>query len=670
MRRLDAVIYGGLVVLVAVMPFHAFLVVWLGHLAGHESLWQGWKEAVTAVLAILAAIILVRRPSARQLLLRPINLVVIGFFALAILVTVVARPSLSGAAYGLKTDLEFLVLFVIAQLVASERLVRRLVIITLLTGAATAVIGLALVTVLPHDTLAHFGYGPATVLPFEGVDPAISAVRTPSTLGGPNQFGAFLILPLCLAVGLMVRRFRWWQPLFVLLISAGIWVSYSRAALIGAVIGGVAALLLALPKRRAFQAGAIALLLVAGGGIGLMSLTQTGNKLQYYVLHQSATATNSRASTSQHLTSFQNGLDAITSSPLGRGLGTAGPASYHSDRPFIPESYYLQLGIETGVIGLILFLALTIKLGLQLIRLRANNSAPGLLGALIGLSLVSLVLHGWADSTIAIIFWIIAGALLGAAARRPSAAVDGVNSVYLAGVRLDNVTLDETITHVATMIKRHEPGLIATVNAEFIIKAQTDRAFRDALNHAALAIPDGSGPTILSRLLGTPLRARIPGVDLAERLAAESAQHGWRLFLLGAGPDVADQAARIWQQRYPGLIIAGTNAGSKAPEAAAAISEEIRRAKADIVYVAFNFPRQELWITENLAATGAAVGIGLGGTFNYITGRFPRAPRLMRRLGLEWLFRFATQPTRAKRMLAIPRLVILVLRFGSKISRP
>ena len=663
------VIGAGLVALVAIMPFHAFLVVWLGHLAGHESIWQGWKEALTVILAVLAAVILVRRPNARQLLLRPINLVVISFIVIAFLVTLLMHPSLSGAAYGLKTDLEFLILFVIAQLVASERLVRRLVIITLITGAATAAIGLALVTFLPHDTLVYFGYGAATVLPFEGVDPAISAVRTPSTLGGPNQFGAFLILPLCLTFGLLVRRFRWWQPLLILLLAGGIWVSYSRAALVGAVIGAVAAGLLALPKRRALQAGVVALVLFVGSGIGLLSLTQTGSKLQYYVLHQSASAPDSRASTSQHLIAFKSGLGEIAANPLGRGLGTAGPASYHSDHPFIPESYYLQVGIETGILGLLLFLALTIQLGLKFIRLRASNSAPGLLGALIGLSLVSLVLHGWADSTIAIIFWVVAGAVIGAAARRATTTPDGVRSVYLAGVRLDDVTLDETVAQIVRMIESSQSGLIATVNAEFIIKAQSDEAFRDAINHAALAIPDGSGPTILSRLRGTPLRARIPGVDLAERLAAESAQRGWRLFLLGAEPGVAKQTAAIWQQRYPGLIIAGTSAGSKAPEAAAAIVEQIRQTKSDIVMVAFNFPRQELWITENLSATGASVGIGLGGTFNYVTGRFRRAPRFMRRMGLEWLFRFATQPTRAKRMLAIPRLLILVLRHGSKISR-
>ena len=244
------------------------------------------------------------------------------------------------------------------------------------------------------------------------------------------------------------------------------------------------------------------------------------------------------------------------------------------------------------------------------------------------------------------------------------------DSIYLAGVRLDDVTLDEAVDHIAIMIKDHKPGLVATVNAEFIGAAQTNKAYRQAINKAALALPDGSGDTILARLHGTPLRERIPGVDLAERLTREASGRGWRIFLLGADPGVAAKAATIWAKRYPQLQIAGINDGSSAPEAAPAIVKQIHDSKAEIVFVAFSFPRQEFWITENLAASGASVGIGLGGTFDYIAGLRPRAPNLWRRLGLEWLYRFLTQPWRYKRMLAVPYLVWLVLRYGSKPSRP
>lgn len=420
MKRAEAIIGGGLTALVAIMPFHAFLVVWLGSLTGHQAIWQGWKELLTVVLVGCGLVILWRSPSARQRLSNPLNVLILAFAAVALIVTAFARPNVSGIAYGLKTDLEFLVLFLVAQLAASRRLKYRLVKIVLVTGTITAVIGLALVTALPHDSLAHFGYSAKTIAPFELVDPAITAIRTPSTLGGPNQFGSFLILPLCLAVGLMVRRYRWWQPLVIALTLGGIWVSYSRIALVGAVLGAIVAVLVALPKRQAMTAGIVALILLIGGGIGIVSLTHSSSKLQYYVLHQSLPNPNNpvltkQASTSSHLSAFDQGVKQLEATPLGRGLGTAGPASYHSDHPFIPESYYLQIGIETGVLGLIVFLAVIVQLGRQLIRTHRQSAAPGLIGALVGLTIVNIVLHGWADASTAFVFWILAGVVIGVA---------------------------------------------------------------------------------------------------------------------------------------------------------------------------------------------------------------------------------------------------------------
>jgi N-acetylglucosaminyldiphosphoundecaprenol N-acetyl-beta-D-mannosaminyltransferase len=244
------------------------------------------------------------------------------------------------------------------------------------------------------------------------------------------------------------------------------------------------------------------------------------------------------------------------------------------------------------------------------------------------------------------------------------------DSIYLAGVRYDNVTLSEAIEHIATMISAHQPGLVATVNAEFVKTAQTNKAYRRAINEASLAIADGSGATILGRLRGTPFKERIPGVDLAERLVSEAPERGWRIFLLGGDPGVAGRAGDIWKGRYPGLAIAGVNDGSSSPEAAPAIIQEIKESRADMIFVAFASPRQELWIAENIAATGASVGIGLGGTYDYVAQRRKRAPKIWRRLGLEWLYRLITQPWRYKRMIAVPYMVWLVLRYGSKPSRP
>ncbi len=244
-----------------------------------------------------------------------------------------------------------------------------------------------------------------------------------------------------------------------------------------------------------------------------------------------------------------------------------------------------------------------------------------------------------------------------------------LSSIYLAGVRLDDINLDEVVAEVESMIDEHRHGLIATVNAEFIVEAQKNQPYREVLNSAALALPDGSGATILARLRRTPLQERIPGVDLAERLVKEASERGWRIFLLGGANAAARKAADVWTSRYPELQIAGIHDGSSKPEAARQIIKEIKSSRADIVFVAFSYPRQELWINENIEATGAAVGIGLGGTFDYVANIRKRAPRSWRKLGLEWLYRLLTQPWRYKRMLAVPHLVWLVLRYGSKPSR-
>jgi len=422
MRRAHAIIGGGLVALVLIMPFHAFLSVWLGSLTGHQAVWQSWKELLTIVMVVCGVAIIARSPNARQRLSSPLNLTILGFALASLIVTAITQPNLGGIIYGLKTDLEFLVLFVLAQLVASRELKYSLTTIVLVTGTIVAALALLLVTILPHDLLVHFGYNAKTILPFEAIDPAISAIRTPSTLGGPNQLGSFLILPVCLAVGLMIRRFRWWQPLVIATCLGGIWVSYSRIALIGVVVGLVVAALVALPRRFIWVGGIVAILLLVGGTIGVIGLSHSPSKLQYYILHQSDPNPNNpvlgkEGSTSAHLSAFNQGLKALSTTPLGQGLGTAGPASYHSSKPFIPESYYLQIGIEAGVVGLILFLAVIAQLFVQLLRCRIQSAAPGVIGALVGLSIVNLVLHGWADASTAFVFWIMAGVVVGVAHR-------------------------------------------------------------------------------------------------------------------------------------------------------------------------------------------------------------------------------------------------------------
>jgi N-acetylglucosaminyldiphosphoundecaprenol N-acetyl-beta-D-mannosaminyltransferase len=228
-------------------------------------------------------------------------------------------------------------------------------------------------------------------------------------------------------------------------------------------------------------------------------------------------------------------------------------------------------------------------------------------------------------------------------------------------VDIHDVTYEETLSHIARWIQEGGAHQIATVNVEFIMAAQTDGAFQQVLEQAALCVPDSVGVLWAARRQGRPLRQQVAGADLVQHIAERAAAAGWRVYFLGAAPGVAEQAAAVLAARYPGLTVAGCHAGSPAREEEAAIAGMVRAARADVLFVAYGHPRQDLWIARNQAATGAPVALGIGGAFDYIAGVVPRAPRAMRRLGLEWLFRLLRQPWRWRRQLVLPRFLWRVL---------
>ena len=222
--------------------------------------------------------------------------------------------------------------------------------------------------------------------------------------------------------------------------------------------------------------------------------------------------------------------------------------------------------------------------------------------------------------------------------------------ITLLGVRIDDVTMVETMAQIEAFIRARTPHQIATVNPEFVMTAQQNAAFASVLQAADIAVPDGVGLKIAARLTGQRLHGRVSGVDLCEQLAAASQTYGWRLYLLGAAPGVADATAAVLARRFPGVVIAGVYAGSPRPKDESAIRARIMQARPDVLLVAYGAPAQDLWIARNQAALGVPVAIGVGGTFDYLSGRVLRAPRWMRRLGLEWLFRLIRQPWRWKRI--------------------
>ncbi len=240
-----------------------------------------------------------------------------------------------------------------------------------------------------------------------------------------------------------------------------------------------------------------------------------------------------------------------------------------------------------------------------------------------------------------------------------------IRSIDVLGVRVDDVTLAEALDVCHACIRSGQPHRVVTPNAEFVMAARRDADFRRLLNASTLAIPDGAGLLLAGRLLGTPLREQVAGTDLADRVAGLCAREGYRLFLLGAAPGVADLAARHLEARYPGLTVAGTFAGSPDHSADDATRARLREAgRIDALLVAYGARKQEAWIDRNQAALGIPLAIGVGGALDFFSGRVPRAPLLMRRAGLDWLFRLIVQPWRWRRQLALPRFVVAVTYEG------
>lgn len=233
------------------------------------------------------------------------------------------------------------------------------------------------------------------------------------------------------------------------------------------------------------------------------------------------------------------------------------------------------------------------------------------------------------------------------------------------GVRVDCIDMDAALARVESYVDAGGLHLVATVNPEFVMRAADDKDFARVLEAADLCLADGSGVVWAARRQGCLLQGPVTGVDLIPPLAALCARRRFGLFLLGAEPGVADELARRLREQHPGLEVAAYS-GSPEPASDRDTLNRIAAARPHVLVVAYGAPRQELWIDRvGDRLDGVAVAIGVGGAFDYLTGRVPRAPIWLRRLGMEWLFRLAHQPWRVRRMAILPVYALRVLRARS-----
>lgn len=237
-----------------------------------------------------------------------------------------------------------------------------------------------------------------------------------------------------------------------------------------------------------------------------------------------------------------------------------------------------------------------------------------------------------------------------------------MKSIHVLGIRVDDVTLPEALMLAEEMMQEERLHQITTINPEFIVAAQKNREFARVLNEADLNLPDGANLLRAAQLQGTPLRQRVAGTDFIWFFSSIAALCGWGVFLLGGRNGVGAQAGARLQARYRRLKIAGTFEGSPAPAEEEEILTRINESGAEILYVAYGAPAQELWIARHRAhLSHVRLAMGVGGAFDFIAQRVRRAPRWMQEAGLEWLFRLMVQPWRVRRQWALVVFTLMML---------
>lgn len=227
------------------------------------------------------------------------------------------------------------------------------------------------------------------------------------------------------------------------------------------------------------------------------------------------------------------------------------------------------------------------------------------------------------------------------------------------GVGFDNMTMDQAVAEGIRLMNTEGAHYVVTPNPEIVETCREDPEAMEAVQGADLVIADGIGVIYGAKLLGTPLKQKLPGIEFAQELMGRMAQDGKTLFLLGAKPGVAEEAARRLREQYPGLTIVGTHDGYFKEDGP--VVEEIRRSGADVVFVCLGAPKQEKWMRKNGAATGAHLLLGLGGCLDVFSGTVQRAPEIYQRLGLEWLHRLLKNPSRVGRMMKLPLFLVHVM---------
>jgi N-acetylglucosaminyldiphosphoundecaprenol N-acetyl-beta-D-mannosaminyltransferase len=229
-------------------------------------------------------------------------------------------------------------------------------------------------------------------------------------------------------------------------------------------------------------------------------------------------------------------------------------------------------------------------------------------------------------------------------------------------VNIDRLDMQGAVERVKNLLSEDGPSLIVTPNSEILAAAAEDAELARILNSADLALPDGAGVILASKIMGQKLPERVAGFDLITELFAQLENEDCSFYFLGSKPGIVDKAAAELKKRHPNLNIAGYHHGYLDKELQQNVTAEINEKGIDLLLVGMGVPLQERFLDKNLDGLNVKAAVTVGGSFDVIAGEVKRAPLWMQKAGLEWFYRLVQEPSRFGRMLLLPKFIYLVIR--------
>jgi N-acetylglucosaminyldiphosphoundecaprenol N-acetyl-beta-D-mannosaminyltransferase len=244
-----------------------------------------------------------------------------------------------------------------------------------------------------------------------------------------------------------------------------------------------------------------------------------------------------------------------------------------------------------------------------------------------------------------------------------------VPTVSIYGVPVSRMNMQQTVAYLTETIEQGIPQQVVTANPIILMAGLENPSFMKILREAELVVPDGTGLVWAAGYVGQPVAERVAGFDLMLELMKAGSPRGWKVYLLGAAPGIAEAAAEKLKAQYPGIQVVGCRDGYFTDDEDDAVIADVTAQAPHLLLVARATNNQDPWIGKYKDRLRVPVMMGVGGSFDVLAGRVKRAPKLFQRLGLEWFYRLLREPSRYRRMLVLPKFVLKVIKDKEIITK-